>query len=193
MRTDELFIQHYQQKLANAQYCAERIAPAVLHGSQMLVESLLNGGKVLIFGEGISAPIASLFRLQLIDCYKMDRPAFPAILIEQNHSMLRHEAFPDLCERQLRSLGEPGDIAIFFSGGKLTTHFLPLIKVATEKGMAIAAITLDEDNICEELNVDVSLELRLPKMSKAEYLEQMLNIANLWSSLLDHQILGAEL
>ncbi len=77
------------------------------------------GGKVLVFGNGGSAADSQHFAAELVNRFRSDRPAFAAIALTTDTSILTSIAndsdFESVFSRQVEALGAPGDVAVAIS------------------------------------------------------------------------------
>ena len=87
--------------------------------SEILVRSLKQGNKALIFGNGGSAADAQHIAAEFVGRFAFDRPALPALALSVNGSCVtaigNDYGFDLVFSRQLEALGRPGDVAIGIS------------------------------------------------------------------------------
>ena len=76
-RIRNTFTESIQTKIAAADALPEKIAKA----GELLVTSLLNGGKVLTCGNGGSAGDAQHFSSEMLNRFERERPPLPAIAL----------------------------------------------------------------------------------------------------------------
>ena len=83
------------------------------------VQVILNGGKVLLFGNGGSAADAQHLATELTVRYSCDREPIAAIALTTDTSALTATGndlgFSRVFGRQIRALGKPGDLALGIS------------------------------------------------------------------------------
>ncbi|HEV7498952.1 MAG TPA: SIS domain-containing protein, partial [Vicinamibacteria bacterium] len=94
-------------------------AGLILAIGRRIAAALVAGGKVLVFGNGGSAADAQHFAAELMGRYARDRPAWPALALTTDTSLLTAVAndfgFESVFRRQVEGLGRPGDVAIGIS------------------------------------------------------------------------------
>jgi D-sedoheptulose 7-phosphate isomerase len=82
----------------------------------VLLKSLANGGKILIFGNGGSAAEAQHFAAELVCQFQKKRIAIPAIALTTDTSILTAQSndygFYSVFERQIEALCRPEDVVI---------------------------------------------------------------------------------
>ena len=83
-RIRQLFAESLETKAKAGEVLPEVIAAA----GQVMVESLLNGGKILSCGNGGSAGDAQHFSSELLNRFEMERPALPAVALTTDSSTL---------------------------------------------------------------------------------------------------------
>ncbi|MBP1694234.1 MAG: gmhA, partial [Chloroflexi bacterium] len=98
-----------------AQNSVEQVAAA----AEILIDCLLEGRKILIFGNGGSAADAQHFAAELAGRYRLERRALPALALTTDTSMLtaisNDYGFTQVFTRQVEALARPGDTVIGIS------------------------------------------------------------------------------
>lgn len=116
-----------------------------------IYESFINGGKVLIAGNGGSNSDAEHFAGELTCTYKnSNRQGFPAISLGNNSSAVtawgNDFGFDTYFKRQVISLGNEGDILFLISTGggdiekKLSLNLIMAANIAKEKKLKVFSI-----------------------------------------------------
>lgn len=102
------------------------------------------GGKIMICGNGGSASDAQHFAAELIGRFEQDRPAWPAIALTTDTSILtaigNDYGFDDIYARQVQGLGSNGDALIGISTSGNSQNVLRAI--STAKTLSIKTIGL---------------------------------------------------
>lgn len=84
-----------------------------------IIESYKKGGKLLIMGNGGSASQAQHFAAELVNKFRADRRALPAIALTADTSSLtsigNDSGFDYVFSRQIEALGRPGDICFILT------------------------------------------------------------------------------
>jgi|TARA_B110000003_G_C16509043_1_gene480443 D-sedoheptulose 7-phosphate isomerase len=87
--------------------------------AKICIDSLKNGGKLLIFGNGGSAADAQHLAAELVGKYKTERKGLPAIALTTDSSSVtsigNDFGFQNIFSRQVEALANEGDIAIGIS------------------------------------------------------------------------------
>ncbi|MDO8743410.1 MAG: SIS domain-containing protein [Candidatus Azambacteria bacterium] len=84
--------------------------------ADLISVAIKNKKKILIFGNGGSSADAQHFAAELINKFKLETPAFPAISLGADPSVISSISndlgYEQVFSRQIEGLGEAGDIAI---------------------------------------------------------------------------------
>ena len=110
--------QLFQASIDTKQQAMDVLAPHIEQASQVMVNALLNEGKMLSCGNGGSAGGAQHFSSELLNRFERERPSLPAIALTTDTSTITSIAndysFNEIFSKQIRALGQPG------SGHRLT-------------------------------------------------------------------------
>jgi len=125
----------------------------------MLVEALLTGKKILIFGNGGSAADAQHMASEIVVRLNINRAAYPAIALTTDTSVITSCAndfsFNKIFARQVEALGNHGDVAIAISTSGNSRNVIEAIKTARKKGLYIIGLTGETGgkmkNLCDIL------------------------------------------
>jgi D-sedoheptulose 7-phosphate isomerase len=135
------FEEHRQAFEATARMLTEPFL-AVL---ALLEESLRQGGKLLLFGNGGSAADAQHIAAELVIRYQHDRRALAALALTTDTSALtacgNDFGFEMIFARQIEGLGRPGDVAIGISTSGRSPNVLAGLRAARTIGMRTAGLT----------------------------------------------------
>lgn len=90
---------------------AEALPDAISRAAMTLVQSLLNGNKILCCGNGTSAANAQHFVASMINRFETERPSLPAIALNTDNVVLTAIAndrlHDEIYAKQVRALGMP--------------------------------------------------------------------------------------
>ena len=191
-RVRDNFAESIRIKTDAVQHLAHDIARA----AELMTACLLNGNKLLSCGNGGSAADAQHFAAEMINRFELERPGLPAIALTTDPSVLTSIAndyqYADIFSRQLRALGQAGDILLAISTSGQSHNVIHAIDAAHDRGMRIIALTgRDGGQVAEALR-KADLELRVPADSTARIQEVHLMIIHSFCDLIDHKLVGAE-
>ncbi|WP_256740651.1 SIS domain-containing protein, partial [Cronobacter sakazakii] len=88
---------------------AEALPDAISRAAMTLVQSLLNGNKILCCGNGTSGANAQHFAASMINRYETERPGLPAIALNTDNVVLtaitNDRLHDEVYAKQVRALG----------------------------------------------------------------------------------------
>ena len=123
---------------------AETVA-MIARVSEVLIESLRAGHKLLLFGNGGSAADAQHIAAEFVGRFAFDRPALPALALSVNTSVVtaigNDYGFDQVFSRQIEALGHRGDVAIGISTSGNSPNVLQGLITARKLGLHTVAFT----------------------------------------------------
>ena len=149
VRVKEAFVNENLSKLVNV---VEAVTAALKAGS-----------KILIFGNGGSAADAQHIAAEFVNRFVIERPPLPAIALTTDTSVITSIGndydFSEIFSKQIRAIGQPGDIAWGISTSGNSANVLKGLEVAKKMGLVTIAFTgKDGGNIAKiaDLSINVS-------------------------------------
>lgn len=113
--------------------------------SKMIADAFNDGKKLIIFGNGGSACDASHIAAEFVNRFKKDRPGLPAIALNTDMAVMTSIAndydYSEIFARQVKTLGEQGDIAVAISTSGGSKNILKAVDAAKKKGLKTIAFT----------------------------------------------------
>lgn len=113
--------------------------------TELLVSSLKEGHKLIVFGNGGSAADAQHIAAEFVGRFAFDRPALPAISLSVNTSCLtaigNDYGFEVVFSRQIEALGQPGDVAIGITTSGNSPNVVCGLKAAAAAGIRTVCFT----------------------------------------------------
>lgn len=113
--------------------------------SELLVDTLKKGNKVLLFGNGGSAADAQHIAAEFVGRFAFDRPALPALALSVNTSCItaigNDYGFDLIFSRQIEALARPGDLAVGISTSGNSSNVLHALAVARKMRLCTVALT----------------------------------------------------
>lgn len=111
---------------------------------QIVSQTLQNGGKLLICGNGGSAADSQHFAAELTGRYKTERTPLGAIALSTDTSALsaigNDYGFDFVFERQVRALAKKGDLFVGISTSGNSKNVINAQKIANEMGLTSLAL-----------------------------------------------------
>jgi D-sedoheptulose 7-phosphate isomerase len=186
--------QLFQQSVEAKMNAGEVLFPDIIHAAQMMVECLLHEGKLLVCGNGPSAALAQILSNSLINRFERERPSLPAFTLGCDltnvTSIANEKSFNEVFAKEVKALGNAGDILIILSSSGNPSNLVQAIQAAHEKNMPIITLNgRNGGNISSLLDVN-DKEIRVPSNSRGRIHEIHLLIIFCLCDLIDEQLFG---
>ena len=191
-RIREIFTESIQTKIDAADALPEPISKA----ADMLVNALINSKKILACGNGGSAGDAVHFSSEMINRFERERPSLPAIALTTDMNTLtaisNDYGFDQIFAKQVKALGQPGDILLAISTSGNSSNVIEAIKAALSRDMLIIALTGRDGGEMAGLLGANDVEIRVPSPSTARVQEVHLLIIHALCDLIDNRLFGGD-
>jgi D-sedoheptulose 7-phosphate isomerase len=178
--------------VVTAMLANDRLAEIMEAAAQACVESLKNGGKVLLAGNGGSAADAQHIAGEFVSRLTFDRAGMAAIALTTDTSVLtaigNDYGFERLFARQLQALGRPGDVFVAYSTSGKSPNILLALREARALGLTTIGMTGNRGGPIEEL---CDLCLAVPSSSTPKIQEGHLMLGHILCGLVEASIFGA--
>ncbi|HEX4044436.1 MAG TPA: phosphoheptose isomerase [Gammaproteobacteria bacterium] len=173
-------------------HSADAILNIVAEASEEMVQALLEGHKIMSCGNGGSACDALRFSSQMVNRFRHERPALPAIALTADIAALTSIAndyhFSDVFAKQVRALGQAGDVLLAITTSGDSINVVNAIKAAHDKDMSVIALTgRDGGKIVEYLR-EKDIEIRVPADDTARIQETHLLIIHCLCDIIDFRL-----
>ena len=190
---DQRVITLFHESIEAKMQAGEALAPLIAHASQQIVAALLNENKVLTCGNGISAAHAHIFTANLMNGIDQERPSLPAmslgtdVISTDNNNGKTNDAFA----KQIRTLGQPGDILLVVTTTGNSSNLLQAISAAHDREMRVIALTGRDGGDAASLLDIQDIELRAPVHAKHRIHEVHLLTLFCMCDLIDEELFGS--
>ncbi len=172
------------------------LGPSIEQGSQLMVNALLSEGKILTCGNGGSAGDAQHFSSELLNRFERERPSLPAIALTTDASTITSIAndysYEEVFSKQIRALGQPGDVLLAISTSGNSANVMQAIQAAHDRDMHVVALTGRDGGAMASLLMPEDVEIRVPARSTARIQEVHLLAIHCLCDLIDRQLFGSE-
>jgi phosphoheptose isomerase len=180
---------NFHESIATKTLAGELLPEVIARAGNRMAKALIENQKILCCGNGGSAADAQHFASELINRFETERPSLPAIALTTDTSTITSIAndyhFDEIFTRQIKALGQPGDILLAISTSGNSKNVLNAIKVAQDRHMIVVALTgRDGGQIGAALNSQ-DIEIRVPAQSTARIQETHLLIIHCLCDLID--------
>ncbi len=168
---------------------AEAISNAIEQAGMMMVQSLLAGNKMLACGNGGSAGHAQHFCSQLLNRFETERPSLPAICLVAGSviitSIANDSQFDDVFSKQIRALGNNGDVLLAISTSGNSRNVVKAVESAVSRDIPIIALTGNDGGDIAGLLGDSDIEIRVPSARTARINEVHLIVLHCLCEIID--------
>ncbi|MCL5025310.1 MAG: D-sedoheptulose 7-phosphate isomerase [Chloroflexi bacterium] len=124
---------------------AAEMADDLVQATDMVLDTLQGGGKVLVCGNGGSAATAEHIAGELVGRFRRERRGWPAIALAADGGVVTAVAndygFEQVFARQVQALAGPGDLLIGMSTSGESLNVVLALKEARAKGARTLAMT----------------------------------------------------
>ncbi|MDE1887818.1 MAG: SIS domain-containing protein, partial [Gammaproteobacteria bacterium] len=137
--------QLFNDSIATKQAALKTLVPTIVAGGQLMAAALKQGYKIMSCGNGGSAADAQHFSAELLNRFERERVPLPGIALTTDTSTLTSISndyhYDEVFAKQLRALGQPGDVLLAISTSGNSPNVVRAMQVAHEKGVHIVALT----------------------------------------------------
>ncbi len=187
-RIRDSFNESIQTKIAAAETLAQPIARA----GDMMVQCLLNGHKILSCGNGGSAGDAAHFSSEMLNRFERERPSLPAIALTTDTptltSIANDYSYNEVFAKQVRALGQPGDILLAISTSGNSKNVIAAMEAALTRDMLIVALTGRDGGNMAGLIGPTDCEIRVPSNVTARIQECHLLVIHCLCDFIDRKL-----
>jgi D-sedoheptulose 7-phosphate isomerase len=193
-----MLLQRIQQQFidsADLKYqCAQSLAPVVEAATTAVLASVTGGGKVLSCGNGPSAAASQQFAASFVGRFDRERPELAAFSLTADAAVLTGIAHDfdnrAIFARQVRALGQAGDVLLVLSINGHTPNVLAAVEAAHERDMTVVALTGARGGALAQLLRDTDVHVCVPHEVPARILEVHHMVLHCICDGVDAQLLG---
>jgi len=186
--------QHFADSIATKQNAAAALAPAIARAATRMADALRDRHKIMACGNGGSAADSQHFAAELLNRFEMERPGLPALALTTDTSTLTSIAndysYQDVFAKQIRALGNQGDVLLAISTSGNSPNVVRAIEAAHERGVVVIALTGRDGGAMAGMLRGDDVEVRIPARSTARIQEVHLLAIHCFCDLIDAQLFG---
>ncbi|MCG5075845.1 phosphoheptose isomerase [Paraburkholderia tagetis] len=186
--------QHFRDSAAVKLAAMEALAVPIAAAVDTMFAALANGNKILACGNGGSAADAQHFAAELIGRFERERPGLPALALTTDASVLtalaNDYAYDQVFARQVRALGQPGDVLLAITTSGNSENVLAAIQEAHEREMIVIALTGKGGGTANDVLADTDIHLCVPSERTARIQEVHLLTIHCLCDGIDAMLLG---
>ena len=192
---NQRIVDHFNQSAQIALASGESLANDILRASEAMLDTLDNGGKLLLCGNGGSATDAMHFSAELLVRFQKERKALPAVALVSDTATLtatgNDYAFDQIFSRQIEALAASGDHLVVITTSGNSPNILNAVAASREKeGVKVTALTGRDGGTLASMLDQGDYELRVPSDSTAHIQEAHAIIIHCFCDLIDQHYCG---
>lgn len=195
MELDEYVIEIFSSHIDTTMQSMDQLTPRISDAATLLVQRLLDERKILTVGAGQCASIADIFCANLLSRYDYERPGLPALNLSADAAVISALAsdngFKEAYSKQIRALGQAGDLLLVVSNNGGSRAAIQAIKAAHDRDLTVISISDQDNRDITALMQPEDIDIVIPSASRARILETQLLIINCLSDLIDQQLFGS--
>jgi D-sedoheptulose 7-phosphate isomerase len=186
----------FAESIATQQQALDLIAPEIARAAEAMLGCLLEGHKIMICGNGGSAADAQHFASEMVNHFEAERPGLPTIALTTDSAALtsisNDYGFSEIFAKQLRALGQPGDILLVITTSGDSANLIRAIEDAHGRDIRVIALNGREGGTTALSLQPEDIEIRVTSPSTARIQEVHLLVLHCLCDLIEHLLLGQE-
>ena len=165
----QIIAENFQANIETISLSVDGLALPIERSTNLMTDALLGDGKIMVCGNGPDAALAQLFTCTLLSRLENERPALPALSLSSDAASLTAIAttggLNELFSRQVRALGQPGDVLLCISSGDGHNNLIRAVQAAHERNMGVIALSNTNSGELSTLirSEDVELPVNAPR------------------------------
>jgi phosphoheptose isomerase len=191
----QIISDNFQGTIETIALSVDTLAGPVGRASEMIVGALLEDHKVIACGNGVDATLAQLFSCNLISRFEHERPALPALALTSDGACITAIAdtgsLSDIYSRQLRALGQAGDVLLCISSAGEANNLLRAVQAAHERNMAVVVLSNATDGELGTLLQPEDVEIRIDSLRRSRVVELHTMTIHCLCELIEHSLFGS--
>ena len=186
--------QLFNDSIATKQAALQTLVPHIVETGKLMAAALRGHNKIMSCGNGGSAADSQHFSAELLNRFERERAPLAGIALTTDTSTLTSIAndydYHEVFAKQVRALGQNGDVLLAISTSGNSPNVMRAIDVAHEKGVYVAALTgRDGGKMAAQLKSS-DVEIRVPAKITARIQEVHLLVLHCLCDLIDEQLFG---
>ena len=137
--------QHFTDSAQTKLNATELLAAPIAEAAEAMTACLLANGKILACGNGGSAGDAQHFVAELVGRFERERQSLAAVALSTDTSILtavgNDYGFDYVFDKQVRALGQAGDILLAISTSGNSGNIIEAIQAAHDNDLRVVALT----------------------------------------------------
>ncbi len=197
MELEDRIVSQFHNSMEVNAVTIEQYTPMIAHASELLLHCLVTDAKILTCGNGASASLAQHFCSLLLNRFRQERPGLPAICLNADAHTLsgisEDSSFSDVYAKQIRALGQPGDILLILSPHGRANSMVQAIQAAHDREMTVIALSGNDGGDMTALLGPEEVEICVPAEDQILVHDAHLLVLHSLCDLIDFQLFGSDL
>lgn len=182
----------YEENIKTHIYSKSLLSPQIAEATQLLINCLLRGNKVIACGEGRSYINAQCLVANLLNRYELKRPSFPSVLLSLDSAVgstfISDNTLEKLYQHQFNAIAQQGDILVVFAPLGNESNILNIITHAVNKEINVIVLTGNSNDHIQGILTEKDLHISVPSSKESRILENHLFIINSICELIDFKL-----
>ncbi|OOF69654.1 SIS domain-containing protein [Rodentibacter caecimuris] len=187
-KVKDIYSESIQIQISASSLLSDSIAKA----AQMVIQSLLNGNKIIACGIARSHANAQFLVSNLLNRYDFERPSFPSVLLNLESavgsSLVFNHSLDHIYQHQFNAIAKTGDLLIAFAPLGYEKAVLNTIANAVNKEINVIVLSGSNNDAIQGLLAQNDLEISIPAAKESRLLENHLFIINAICELVDQTL-----
>lgn len=189
-------VRQFEESAAAKLAAMELLAAPIAQAIETLTQTLVNNGRILACGNGGSAADAQHFAAELVGRFERERPELAAIALTTDTSAItaiaNDYAFEQIFAKQVRALGQPGDVLLAISTSGNSANVIAAIEAAHQRDLRVVALTGKDGGKIGGLLREGDVHLCVPHGRTARIQEVHILVIHCICDGIDCLLLGSE-
>ena len=196
MQRIDRIARQFEDSIAAKREAASVLVEPISRALDRMVRCLLANGKIMACGNGGSAADSQHFAAELLNRFERELPCLAAIALTSDTSTLTSIAndydYVQVFAKQVRALGQPGDVLLAISTSGQSENVIEAIQAAHEREIDVVALTGRDGGRIGALLGDTDVHVCVPVMRTARIQEVHLLVLHCLCDGIDVALLGEE-
>jgi D-sedoheptulose 7-phosphate isomerase len=170
------------------------LAPGIEQAARLCIDALLQERKIITCGVGGGAAVAQIFCTSLLHRFEHERPALPAIALGADGmtlSALAATSSNDLYSKQVRALGQPGDVLLAIAGDENNGSIVRAVQAAHDRELPTIVLSGGNSADVSSLLLPEDVELHVASARTPRIIEVQVMIIHCLCQLIDESLFGS--
>ena len=187
---------HFRDSIETKKRAQDDLVTVIQNAGNLMVNILLNEGKILSCGNGGSAADAQHFSAELLNRFEKERPGLPAVALTTDSSTLTAIAndysFKQVFSKQVLAIGRSNDLLLAISTSGNSDNVIEAINAAHDRNISVIALTGKDGGAIAKILNQKDIEIRVPSERTARIQEVHLVVIHCLCDFIDTKLFGGD-